>query len=513
MGETNNNNNTIEETLKTIQETFPNVNLDQVKNELNQHANEPGEKLSFFTHIRKLFLCEYLRAIADKVDDEDKLVIDQIVRGSLSSKETSQNSSLNDELISDVNKLKIYNYIKMQVQTINDDYKEIDYKTIINRLVAKYLSSEKSYNEIQGEIDSDLREIMKGSLQSSNDVDAMYTAVSLNTNAGDMKYDETKAVDIKGIFQKIQGNTTLTEEEKANSFNSQMQNVIIPYIKENLGEEFALKQLASQYKDVFNGTSEYTLEELLTYDVMKNIFSSLEKQEGFFTTEVNVRLFSTIDDEQELITAEGEFNKNALNFEGLDEFYNLRAKGDSNFKIESILWFQFVPKKLLEALKTVKQDEKSSVVLDFIKFYLNELNKYFEEKGISVTLTLENAFAALNDETIPIYFQGQEKQFAEWKHLVAGEIDKVESMINEEKEQEQDLNSPLEMTEEELKDIDEHIKNGTMIKDNPKTLVYQQMNTAVDSTKGTSNTVLIYAMFGLSILLTIFIWVVVMIYR
>ena len=484
--------------LKTILDAHPEINLEQHENDLPKYI-----------YIRKLFLCEYFRTIVGTLDDDDKQVIDQIIKKSFSNKEYSPDTNLKDELNSDINKLKIYNYIKMQVQTINDDYKEIDYKTIITRLVEKYLGSEKSYEEVQGEIDDDLRKIMKGNLQSSNDIDAIYTATSLNTNSGDMRYDANKAVNIAAIFQKIQENPTLSSEEKAISFNNHMQNVIIPYIKENLGEDFVVKQLTSQYKDILNGTKEYTLEELLTYDVMKNIFSSLEKKEGFFTTEVNVRLFSTIDDKEELITADGQFNRNALNFEGLDQFYNLRVKEDSEFKIESILWFQFVPKKLIEALKTVKEEEKSEVVLDFIKFYLNELNKYFEEKGISVTLTLESALASLEDEQIPIYFQGQERQFSDWKHLISGEIDKVESI--EEKDPNKELDSPLELTKAD----EEKIKYSDKRKALPKALVYEQTNntTAVGESRGMSNVVLIYALFGVSIILTIFVWVIVMIYK
>lgn len=507
--------NTIEETLKKIKESFPDVDLDKYKSDLAQYFNDTTTNFttSFYIYIRKLFLYEYYSNTYGAIDEEDKKIIDTIIKDALLEKDLKDEIKLEDELNRDIEKLKIYNYIKTQVNSIDENYGTVDYQSIIERLVEKYLKSDKSYEELQEEIDAELNEIMTEELKNSKDKDALYTALGLNTDNGDIKYDDTKAVNIANIFRTIEENPTLTEEEKQQSFDDQMKNVIIPYIEQNIGEDFVVEQLTTQYKDILNGTEDYTLEELLTYPVMKKIVPSLDKKEGFFTTEVNTRLFSTIDDEEELITLDGEFNKHALNFEGLDEFYNLRAKDDPEFKIESILWFQFIPKKLIEALKTVKEEEKSSVVLDFIKFYLSELNKYFEEKGISVTLTLEEAFKTLNDEEIPVMFQGQKEQFSDWKHLVAGEIDKVESMTNEEKEQEQDLNSPLEMTEEELKDIDEHIKNGTMIKDNPKTLVYQQMNTAVDNTRGTSNTVLIYAMFGLSILLTIFIWVVVMIYR
>ena len=83
---------TIEETLKKIKESFPDVNLEQYENDLTQYFSNTNKNFTttFYIYIRKLFLCEHFKNTYGAIDDDDKQVIDQIIKDDYTQKDNRE---------------------------------------------------------------------------------------------------------------------------------------------------------------------------------------------------------------------------------------------------------------------------------------------------------------------------------------------------------------------------------------------------------------------------------------
>ena len=410
-----------EEFAKIFSESGFNLELD--KDELIKNNKD-----NIIPAIKALFIQKYFDSImTEEVPEEINYIWQEKVKSN--NMEALSYKELADLMDSAKKDAILYRYIKDNVELVLKMFNLSDSDKVVSDLVDKALNTNGTLESLKEVIDNEINVYISENLNQKPD-EVLTFLTSLNTTKGSEINNQYKndGLNLATIYDYI-NNMNISEDEKRELFNDKMDKVIKPYIINSIGEEFAVNQITTKYKDVLGNIETSDGLSFLNYDTVTKMKGANDKSNEVIIPESETRFFSTIDAKANLYE-NNSFNEQMLNFDGINEFYDYTRENDPDFKFETILWHQFIPENLVKEIESLDTKQAQIVTYNFIEFYIRKLNEYFSKNNIPLELKMEDVIKSLDASLESNIYESQQTQFNDWKKLCSGMTDNLQEMID-----------------------------------------------------------------------------------
>jgi len=288
----------------------------------------------------------------------------------------------------------VQNYINKIVSDVNSKYENLISNELKERAIKNYTNSNKSYEEIQEEINKIVHDMIEKYLKKLEFRKELAKKKEEKT-ANKKIFGQTYKSILIELFQELddlEDNKDLDYITKKELFEKKLSEYLSKSKTDY--EEFLKKRTDS--KELI----EYGLKELyLGYDSLD--YDTVKKLKDIFTNDVNMvqceaegKLKMTLTADQQIFDSKGNINSNLeFDFSKIKIIYDYAKKEEKMIKHHELLWHNSVPESLKKEISAIdslniseeqKKSIKRDMCLKFMDYYYSKLAEFFKKNNYDI---------------------------------------------------------------------------------------------------------------------------------
>lgn len=295
---------------------------------------------------------------------------------------------------------KIEEYIDKLIKNMRINGISIGY-TEIRKIKKQFLGLQIPYEEIINKIDELIDNYIDKINKKNEYITKLKDCKELNISlkkpffGGSYSY---QIISLFKIYEEINSNNTLTDEEKKSNYYSLQEEFII---KEKAAfKVFLENKLTNKEKIECFYNMSFKGFETLNYDVIGNLYNLFINEIDVVATNIESKMEMILVADKKIFLEDGSINKDIYDYSRLKEIFDFAKKHNKEIKICSLILNSSIPENLQKEINDISDNQKRKYLLNFINDYVKNIKEWVTLNNYKIRqIEAINGFATNDDNT------------------------------------------------------------------------------------------------------------------